>query len=89
MRSDPRIPSITDLPEPIREEIWGAERLEQHARELAETHRVRPGWRGDRRLSTRVAENGRVLLAAYAGAFSRQPGTTWKMATRLLEDALG
>ncbi|HZF11085.1 MAG TPA: glycosyl transferase, partial [Thermoanaerobaculia bacterium] len=65
MSTDLRLPSFTDLPEPIREEIWGAERLEQHALDLAALHQVRPGRRGDRRLSPRVLENGQVLLDAY------------------------
>src|SRR5437763_2032793 len=58
-------PSSADLPEPIREEIWGAERLEQHALQLAGTQRVRVRRRGDPRLTPRVRENGRVLLESY------------------------
>src|SRR5882724_8199067 len=65
MSTDLRLPSFTDLPEPIREVILGAERLEQHALDLAALHQVRPGRRGDRRLSPRVLENGQVLLDAY------------------------
>ena len=57
--------SIADLPEPIRDEIWGIERLEQHAASLAATQRVRPGRRGDVRLAPRLRDNGRVLLASY------------------------
>ncbi len=58
-------PSFSGLPEPIREELWGAERLEQHAAALAESQQVRPGRLGDRRLTPRVWQNGRFLLAAY------------------------
>jgi cyclic beta-1,2-glucan glucanotransferase len=58
-------PSFTDLPEPIREELWGVERLEQHAESLAQSQRVRPGRTGDPRLSSRVWENGKVLLESY------------------------
>ena len=29
------LPSFADLPEPIREELWGVEKLEQHAAILA------------------------------------------------------
>src|SRR5436305_13789388 len=63
--AQPTRPSFTDLPEPIREELWGAERLEQHAGSLAATQRVRPGRRGDPWLTPRVWDNGRVLLASY------------------------
>ncbi len=66
MTSAPTLPPpFTDLPEPIRGELWGAERLEQHAADLAAAQRVRPGRRGDPQLTPRVAENGRVLLASY------------------------
>jgi len=51
--------------EPIRAEIFGIERLEQHAKSLAGAHRsvVKPA-RG-RNLLPRVRENARVLLAGY------------------------
>jgi cyclic beta-1,2-glucan synthetase len=66
MSSDRRPPpSFADLPEPIRGEIWGAERLELHAASLAAAQRVRPGPGGDRRLARRLRDNGRVLLASY------------------------
>ncbi|HVT56909.1 MAG TPA: glucoamylase family protein [Thermoanaerobaculia bacterium] len=58
-------PSFVDLPEPIREELWGIERLEQHAATLAATQRVRRGPSVDRRLARRLWENGRVLLESY------------------------
>jgi cyclic beta-1,2-glucan synthetase len=58
-------PSFASVPEPIREELWGVERLEQHAAALAKTQRVRPGRRWDRRLTPRVWQNGRVLLESY------------------------
>jgi len=57
--------SLADLPEPIREELWGIERLEQHAAYLAGTQPVRPGRRGDPRLAPRVRDNSRVLLDCY------------------------
>jgi cyclic beta-1,2-glucan synthetase len=67
MRSVQRSPvaSLTDVPEPIRSELWGVERLEQHAAGLAVSQRVRPGRRRGRQLAARVQENGRVLLASY------------------------
>jgi cyclic beta-1,2-glucan synthetase len=57
--------SVAGLPEPIGGELWGVERLEQHAASLAASHQVRPGRRSDPRLAPRVRENGRVLLACY------------------------
>jgi cyclic beta-1,2-glucan synthetase len=58
-------PSFAGVPEPIREELWGVERLEQHGATLASTQSVRPGRPWDRRLAPRVRQNGRVLLASY------------------------
>ncbi|HVR11963.1 MAG TPA: glycosyl transferase, partial [Thermoanaerobaculia bacterium] len=58
-------PSFAGVQEPIREELWGVERLEQHAAGLAASQRVRPGRIGDRRLTPRVWRNGRVLLESY------------------------
>ncbi len=52
------------LLEPIRAELFGIERLEQHAQSLAtagKTSEIRKG----RDLLPRVRENGRVLLAGY------------------------
>ena len=53
------------LEEPIRAEIFGIERLEQHAESLAAADRA-TGWssRG-RNLLPRVRDNAMVLLAAY------------------------
>ncbi|MGQ0850110.1 MAG: GH36-type glycosyl hydrolase domain-containing protein [Actinomycetota bacterium] len=51
--------------EPIRAELFGVERLEQHARSLANAQ-VTSGRRGRLGLiSRRLAENGDVLLATY------------------------
>src|SRR5687768_15199772 len=58
-------PSFADLSEPIREELWSADRLEQHAKSLAGAQKVRPERWGDPRLRPRVEENGRVLLKSY------------------------
>lgn len=51
--------------DPIREELFSVERLEQYASELAGAHQVssKPG-RG-RRLLPRLEENGRKLIAVY------------------------
>src|SRR5712691_12247010 len=49
--------------DPIRAELFGIERLEQHAASLAAAQRVKSG-RG-RRLLPRVEDNGRVLRESY------------------------
>lgn len=49
----------------IRSELFGLERLEQHATSLAVAQRVHPGQGKGRLLSTRLAENTKVLIAAY------------------------
>ncbi|HEY3174453.1 MAG TPA: glucoamylase family protein [Candidatus Polarisedimenticolia bacterium] len=51
--------------EPIRAEIFGIERLEQHAESLAEAHRATGVAPRGRNLLPRVRENARVLLAGY------------------------
>ncbi len=53
------------LDDPIRAELFGIERLEQHAESLAAAQRVmRQSGRG-RRLLPRVEDNGRVLRESY------------------------
>jgi cyclic beta-1,2-glucan synthetase len=53
------------LDEPIRAEIFGIERLEQHAESLASAQRATEKPTRGRKLLPRVRENGRALLAAY------------------------
>jgi cyclic beta-1,2-glucan synthetase len=55
--------ALTSFEDPIRAELFGVERLEQHAESLAVAQRVASG-RG-RRLMPRVEDNGRVLRQAY------------------------
>ncbi len=50
---------------PVREELFGVERLEQHAQSLAVAQTVTPTPSAARPLRTRLDENARVLLAAY------------------------
>jgi cyclic beta-1,2-glucan synthetase len=50
---------------PVREELFSAERLEQHARSLAVAQTVTPKPTKGHRLSGRLADNGAVLLHAY------------------------
>src|SRR5213594_117619 len=51
--------------EPIRAELFGIERLEQHAESLAAAQRVMSESGQSRRLLPRVLENGRVLRDAH------------------------
>src|SRR5687767_817492 len=53
-----------ELEPPIRAELFGVERLEQHAESLAVAQRVLSSGRG-RRLSPRVEDNGHVLRESY------------------------
>src|SRR2546425_7563166 len=53
------------LEEPIRAELFGIERLEQHAESLAAAQRVMSESGQGRRLLPRVLENGRVLREAH------------------------
>jgi cyclic beta-1,2-glucan synthetase len=55
-------PAETD--EPIRAELFGIERLEQHAESLAEAQRITTKRGTGRRLAKRLQDNGRVLLEA-------------------------
>jgi cyclic beta-1,2-glucan synthetase len=51
--------------DPIREELFSVERLEQYAAELAAEHSVSPNPGRGRRLLPRLEENGRKLIAVY------------------------
>jgi cyclic beta-1,2-glucan synthetase len=51
--------------EPIRAEIFGSERLEQHAESLAAAQRATEKPSKGRNLLARVDDNARVLVAAY------------------------
>ena len=52
--------------EPIRGELFGVERLEQHAESLAAAQRVTARPRRGRQLAGRLRDNGRVLHEAYS-----------------------
>jgi cyclic beta-1,2-glucan synthetase len=54
-----------EVEEPIRAEIFGVERLEQHAESLAAAQRTTDKPSKGRNLLPRVRENGKALLAAY------------------------
>ncbi|HEV8453799.1 MAG TPA: hypothetical protein VGQ24_02835, partial [Gemmatimonadales bacterium] len=53
------------MEEPIRAELFGIERLEQHAESLGAAHRTAGKPPREHKLLPRVRENARVLLAAY------------------------
>ncbi|MDH5319746.1 MAG: protein ndvB [Nitrospira sp.] len=54
-----------ELEEPIRAELFGVERLEQHAASLAVAQVVTDDARGGRLLTPRVLDNKRVLVESY------------------------
>ncbi len=58
-------PSPWDNPEPVREELFSADRIEEHARSLAAAQLVTPKPAKGHPLAGRLAVNGAVLLAAY------------------------
>ncbi len=51
--------------EPVREELFSAERIEDHARSLAAAQLVTPKPAKGRPLAGRLAANGAILLSAY------------------------
>ena len=57
--------AFSALEEPIRAELFSAERLEQHGETLAAAQRVTTTPRKGRPLLPRVLDNGRVLLESY------------------------
>jgi len=58
------VPSLPPLEDPIRAELFGIERLEQHAESLAAAQRVTTEGEPVRALLPRVDDNGRVLREA-------------------------
>ena len=64
LRGLTRTPEARDE-EPIRDELFSVERLEQYATTLAAEHRVYAGRRRGRRLLPGLEKNGRLLFAAY------------------------
>lgn len=52
-------------PLPVRAELFGVERLEDHARSLARAQRIEPGSPRSRQLLTRLDDNAGALLATY------------------------
>ncbi len=50
---------------PIRQDVFSAERLEQHAKSLAGIQKITDNPRRGRRLAPRIRDNGRILRASY------------------------
>ena len=65
LQTDSTIAASSDVGAPIRAEVFGAERLEQHAASLAAGVRVTEKPTRGRDLLPRVHDNGRALLDAY------------------------
>ncbi|MCL4745020.1 MAG: phosphorylase [Burkholderiaceae bacterium] len=65
LRRASRPTDFTDFEEPIRDELFSAERLEQHAQSLAGAQAVTQDPADERALVPRVRENGRVLHEAH------------------------
>ena len=61
---------LWDSQDPIREELFGPERLEDHARSLAVAQIVSPRKIKGQLLARRLADNRAVLLAAYLSTVS-------------------
>ena len=63
-----RTVAFSEKTEPlIRAELFGIERLEQHAESLAAAQRIAADPKSGRRLDRRLKDNGRALLDAYRG----------------------
>ena len=58
-------PAPVEWEKPIRAELFGIERLEQHAESLAAAQRTSDTPSKERNLLPRVRENAKELLAAY------------------------
>jgi cyclic beta-1,2-glucan synthetase len=88
MASVPQTPTIVaEVEEPIRAELFSAERLEQHAESLAAAQTVTTDSDSGRPLIPRVTENGRALLEYYrATAKSVQQDLTITPAAEWLVD---
>ena len=57
---------------PVREELFGVERLEQHAESLAAAQTITASPAATRTLQSRLDENAAVLLAAYRASAADQ-----------------
>src|ERR1051325_2391892 len=82
--------------EPVREELFSVERLEQYAAELAAQHKVSSQKRHAQLLFPRLEENGRKLVAVYRALaeairdeFTVSPAAEWLVDNfHIVEDQL-
>ncbi len=80
-------PDFWQDPHAIRADLFGTERLENHAISLATEHRVKMARGSSRRLARRLKENAAALLAAYqASADSLKAGQAITPAAEWLLD---
>jgi len=70
----PRVPSPWDSTAPVREELFGIERLEQHAQSLAAAQPVTASPPRVPSLHSRLSDNAAVLLAAYRASAAELEG---------------
>ena len=72
-------PVVASPEPPIRAELFSLERLEEHAKSLAEAQRVGPGLAKGRSLAPRLDENTRVLIETFRtiakAAYAHEPIT--------------
>ncbi|WP_354673946.1 GH36-type glycosyl hydrolase domain-containing protein [Cupriavidus alkaliphilus] len=72
--SAPAVPSPWDSTAPVREELFGIERLEQHAQSLAAAQAVTAQPPRVSSLRSRLRDNAAVLLAAYRASATELEG---------------
>src|SRR5436309_9894752 len=79
--------SILESADPIRDELFGVERLEEHAERMARQRTLAAGETG-RPLSPRVRDSGRVLLECYRAiaAVIREEGAITPAAEWLVDN---
>jgi cyclic beta-1,2-glucan synthetase len=65
VNGNPPAEAFLDVEEPIRAELFGGDRLEQHAESLAVAQRVTTRRGRGRNIARRVKENHRVLIESY------------------------
>ena len=90
-------PSPWSNQEPIREELFSIDRLEEHARSLASAQQVDPNIAVGLSLVSRLDDNSRVLLEAYhktvaaieAGRTITRPRNGWSTTTILSKGISG
>ena len=83
---DARIAAPSHLPQPIRAEVFGIERLRLHAKSLAAAQPTADPREKGRRLLPRVRENGKVLVAGYRDIVEAVRRSRSRIRTRSVEE---